>query len=210
MSLFTLGAGLLARKGYKKLKGGGVKYPDEFVPNTKQFDADTGKLRDLRDGKIEDVRASTKVLQGQLGDKQDEVLDQLQQDGRGTLKTAQQQQALVGGLAEGSNERIARGFANKQAEQGQKVRSLFAGKDADLKATDFAAQEGLRDKAIFALPELGFKKSDILTRAAANNAQAKQFAETAHAKNRAARFGAVAGIFGGQKAAGLATAYGAK
>jgi len=176
---------------------GGSGPAKHFTPDTAQFDADTNKLRKIRDTSPTELRKSTQLQKEQLAIDEQNALSESRDQGRGVFASAQQQQAINGGLGAGSNERLARNFTNEQAVNDQGLRSAFDAQSANLSANDFAAQEGLRDRALFEVPKFGLEKSNIATKAAANNANADAAAKASKGKALSGLFSAAGGIVGG-------------
>jgi len=184
---------------------GGTKFTP-FNPDFTQTKADIAKVRALADKDPTELRKSSQIQLDQLGVDKEKSFDDVEQQQQGIFANALQQQALTGGLQGGSGERLARQNVNNQSLREQDVRGLFDTNASNIRSSDFADQESLKDQALFAAPQLSLGINQVQAGINANNARADALARAQRKKKRNRTFGLIGAAAGGAGTQSLAGA----
>lgn len=162
------------------------------LPEYKQMTDDINKVRDLRDRDITGVRGSTQLGLDQLEKDRMGTMGDIQAGSVGRFGAMQDTLARQGGVDSGSRERLAAQSGKDATMARQKAGGDFSRLAADMTSQDFAAQEGLKDQAMFAMPQMSQMPLGIQTKAAAANMQGAAAAKS----SRSAMLGGLGSIAG--------------
>lgn len=168
------GAGLL---GQELGLFGGNDDAFQYNPDFSQPQSDIGALRAARDRPIEGMTQSGEAEMGMLDMDRRKALDDLRGAQAGRLSGGMSQMALSGGLSSGAAERMAGQSQQQGGMFAQQMMGDFAREGAGVRARNFAQQEQLRNKALFATPELSMGMANTQAQIGAGNAQAQAAAD---------------------------------
>lgn len=171
---------------------GGSRDPFQFNPDLRDLKKDIGKVREARDKEITGVSKGGEVQLEQLGIDKQRALDEIQKQQGGAFAKAKDQLALSGGFQSGAGERLARQQTQNAGLFGQKARSDFGRIGADIRAGDIGQQQALKERALFATPQLGLGVTNIQNQAAMANAKAKALSD-AQKSQKLGALGSLAG-----------------
>jgi hypothetical protein len=186
------GAGSVIGGAAGFLSGSG-KDPYQFRPDFGKIPEDIQRVRDVAQGEIKDPTKQAEVQLAQLGKDKAQAIDDIGRSQGGAFAKAQQQLSMSGGADQGSRERIARQQAQNAGIFGQQTRSEFGKMAAGVRADDFGQQQALKNKALFATPQLGMGLVQMQNQANAANAQARALADAQKGQKLGA-LGSLAGM----------------
>lgn len=161
-------------------------------PLFNDFEQDIGRIRSLANAPTEITAAGQAQLDALSSDQQT-ALEQLKAAQGGRLASSQQQQALSGGLSAGANERTARAESRQGGLFAQGLRGEFARQGENVRARDFAQQQALQERAIFAAPAA----SSQLFESVFTDQLAQARADLLRDEGKKNTLGAVGGAIGG-------------
>lgn len=165
----------------------------QFNPNFSDFNNSLGKINEARDKDITDVRKSTQLNIDQLDLDKAQGLADISSAGQSGVFSALSQLGRTGGVDSGARERIEVAGQKDVGINQQSAISDFARAETGLRSSDFASQQGLKDKALFASPGLSLQKNNIEAQIAAANAQSSSLANA----QKKGKLGAIGGLVGG-------------
>lgn len=180
-------------KSVGKVLGIGGGSAPQFTPDLREYKADVGKVRSLRDAPITGIRQSAELSLGQLDKERQREMGDVQSSSMGRFAALQDELARQGGIDSGARERLA-GLSQREATMArQRAGADFGRMRSDLYAGDIAAQEDLKNQALFRLPQMSLAPTDIQARAAAANMQARAL----HEQSNRSQVGALGSVLGG-------------
>lgn len=177
----------------------------QFNPDLREIRGDIQKVRDLRDKDIEDVRKSAQITLDQVGLDRARAFGDIQAGEMGRFAALQDALARGGGAGSGARERLAGQLGRESALSRQRASSDFGRLTSDITAQDIAAQEALKNQALFQTPQLSAIPLEIQTQASAANMRARALADAAKGK----KMGAIGALGGAALGFGLGGPLGA-
>ena len=176
--------------------GGSRGGAPQFNPDLKELRADIGEVRKLRDKDITGPRKSAELALAQIEKDRMRGLGDIQAGSMGRFAALQDALARQGGVDSGARERLAATTQREATMAKQKGAADFGRLRADVTVQDLAAQEDLRNRALFSMPQMSAIPTQIQTQAAAANMRAQALHDQAR-KSRLAGLGKLAGMGAG-------------
>ena len=134
---------------------------------------DIGAIRNLRDKEITGTRKSTDLALEQLDTDRMRSMGDIQAGGMGRFAAMQDTLSRQGGMDSGARERLAMNTGRDATMARQKAGADYGRMASDMTSQDYAAQEGLKEKAMFSLPQMSSIPLQHQLKATAANQQAK-------------------------------------
>jgi len=155
-----------------------------FQVDTKKAEEAIGKIRDVRDNDITDVRQSAQIVLDRLADDRTRAIGDVGARQSSLFRQGVDQLGASGGIDSGARERLASQLAKQAVKEQQQTLTGFGGLETEARAGDIAAQEAQKEKALFSLPQLELMPEQLRLTGQISSAQSQAQADALATKQK--------------------------